>query len=463
MLKKKTTNSRVVDISIVVATNRSIDCLKEILKSIYLTSSLNIELIVVNDDPGRKVINSDFDSFFSEFNNTNDIFLDLKIINNDKNRGPGFSRNCGIKASKGLYVLFIDDDDEFDLSVLRILSDIQKKPDIICLGFEDTSNVFTNYDLQKKLPPSKIFEIQKLQQAFLDNVFLPAQIQPYLFNKVFLTKNNIQFPNAFVGEDLAFNTMAMLKAKTVFNIPGFFYKYISRPGTLKSSQGIERSIDLLSCLVDINNFKNQAGVLEKIPQKFCYEIMSFYQSLFCMRVLLASNKTENIIDQTALPAHYDIKLIRDVFNNKIPVNEIKDNIENIADDIKKICIKELLPLLHNYHKVFVFCVGSLGRAVARLVSEGCNKKVIFVDAMFDKFPTNKVDGLSIVSPEFLYNHNEEKCVIVCNPQPAIEKKIAEAITKNEISAGCENSSLIFGSQLIKGSASSFFGKCEVLF
>jgi hypothetical protein len=83
--------------------------------------------------------------------------------------------------------------------------------------------------------------------------------------------------------------------------------------------------------------------------------------------------------------------------------------------------------------------------------------------MFDKFPTKKVDGLSIVSPEDLYNLSEKKCVIVCNPQPAIEKKIAAAINKTEESSNLKNSNLIFGSQLIKESASSFFGKCEVVF
>jgi hypothetical protein len=150
-----------------------------------------------------------------------------------------------------------------------------------------------------------------------------------------------------------------------------------------------------------------------------------------MRVLLVSNKTKNIMLQPGLSSNHEVQLLKNVFDNKISVTELRNFIEKIAYDIKKICIEKLLPLLHNFQKVFVFCVGSLGRAVARLVSEGCSKDVIFVDAMFDKFPSNKVDGLLLVSPEELYSSSEEKCVIVCNPQPAIEKKIAEAIKKNE--------------------------------
>ena len=82
--------------------------------------------------------------------------------------------------------------------------------------------------------------------------------------------------------------------------------------------------------------------------------------------------------------------------------------------------------------------------------------------MFDKFPTNKVDGIGLISPMDLYSFNEKKCVIICNPQPAIEMKIANAIEINEKS-NKNKYNLIFGSQLIRESASSFFGKCEVVF
>jgi hypothetical protein len=182
-----------------------------------------------------------------------------------------------------------------------------------------------------------------------------------------------------------------------------------------------------------------------------------------MRVLLASHETENL---SLLPKKLDeneIIFFKNVFENRASILELKHMIEKIAYEIKKICIEKLFPVLKNFQKVFVFCVGSLGRAVARLVSQGCKKEVVFVDAMFDKFPNNEVDGFRIVSPQDLNNFVEEKCVIVCNPQPAIEQKIADSIKKHEQSVGIRKSDLVFGSQLIKESASSFFGKCEVVF
>ncbi len=463
MLTVQATGKGVVYLSIVVATNRPVRYLEGIFRNIRLTSPLNLEIIVVNDDPKRKISESEFVGFFPEKALNHEIILNLKIINNNHNSGPGYSRNRGLEKAKGTYLLFIDDDDELDLSILRSLLDFKDSPDIICLGFEDTSGVFTNYDLQNKLPKHKIFKIQALQQAFLENTFLPAQIQPYLFKKEFLIRNKIKFPDAYVGEDLAFNAMAMLGAKTALNIPGSFYKYISRPGTLKSSQGVDRTLDLLRCLSELNNFKNQFAIMDNTSRELCYEIIEFYQSLFCMRALLASNKTENFMSKSGFFDSGEVQIFKSVFDNKASVNDLKNLIEKIADDIKKICIDQLIPFLENFETVFVYCVGSLGRAVARLVSEGCRKEVIFVDAMFDKFSGNEVDGLRIMGPEDLFKLKKEKCVIICNPQPAIERKIEHSIKNEEFSSGLKKSKLLFGSQLIKESASSFFGKCEVVF
>ena len=54
MLKNMSTDKDVVYISIVVATNRPINFLEEILRSVFLTSPVNVEVIIVNDDPERK-------------------------------------------------------------------------------------------------------------------------------------------------------------------------------------------------------------------------------------------------------------------------------------------------------------------------------------------------------------------------------------------------------------------------
>lgn len=76
-------------------------CLNSVNNQIYR----NYELIIVDDastDTTRDIIKN-FLNCTSELNN--------KLIVNDKNSGPGYSRNKGVINSKGKYIAFLDADD----------------------------------------------------------------------------------------------------------------------------------------------------------------------------------------------------------------------------------------------------------------------------------------------------------------------------------------------------------------
>ena len=85
------------------------------------------EVIVVDDmsrDNSRKIIN--------EFNNI------IKIIQNKKNFGLSYSRNRGIKVSKGKYVLLLDSDDyisEYFLKFMGSFLDFNKNWDAVASDY----------------------------------------------------------------------------------------------------------------------------------------------------------------------------------------------------------------------------------------------------------------------------------------------------------------------------------------
>ena len=85
------------------------------------------EVIVVDDmsrDNSRKIIN--------EFNNI------IKIIQNKKNFGLSYSRNRGIKVSKGKYVLILDSDDyisEYFLKFMGSFLDFNKNWDAVASDY----------------------------------------------------------------------------------------------------------------------------------------------------------------------------------------------------------------------------------------------------------------------------------------------------------------------------------------
>lgn len=96
-------------VSIIVATYKRDEALKNALKSLTEQSYKDIEIILVDDNANfewnekvRKIVD-DFKSSFPA--------VSLNYIVNEKNCGSAKTRNIGIEASNGEYVTFLDDDD----------------------------------------------------------------------------------------------------------------------------------------------------------------------------------------------------------------------------------------------------------------------------------------------------------------------------------------------------------------
>lgn len=94
-------------VSVVITTYNRVNELKRAIKSVVQQSYKNLEIIVVDDNVDNS-ISEKVKSIVEAFN-------DKRIIlkKNEKNLGGAISRNVGIQASKGNYVAFLDDDDEY--------------------------------------------------------------------------------------------------------------------------------------------------------------------------------------------------------------------------------------------------------------------------------------------------------------------------------------------------------------
>jgi glycosyltransferase involved in cell wall biosynthesis len=109
-------------ISIVIPTKNRENQLKRLLESIIKSTFKNYEIIIVNDSQ------DDLTSIIKSYPAT-------KIFNNKNNKGLAYSRNQGALSSKGKYVLFIDDDNIIDKSMLSYLFEtVEQDSNIIAVG-----------------------------------------------------------------------------------------------------------------------------------------------------------------------------------------------------------------------------------------------------------------------------------------------------------------------------------------
>lgn len=93
-------------VSVIIPTYKRTDTLDRAIKSVKNQTYDNIEIIVVDDNANNLKVRNNVKKIVKRY-------PEIILIENKKNLGGGLSRNEGIKKSKGKYIAFLDDDDEF--------------------------------------------------------------------------------------------------------------------------------------------------------------------------------------------------------------------------------------------------------------------------------------------------------------------------------------------------------------
>ena len=125
-------------------------------------------------------------------------YFDIKYLKTNKNSGPGVGRNLGLDNSNSNYICFWDDDDEIQGNPLEYITDV----DIIS----------TRYPFAKN--------------EYCDEKIYFSPVHGMIFNRNFLKKFNIRFPNIKWGmEDPIFRTISfMLTDKIKYYNHSYYYR-----------------------------------------------------------------------------------------------------------------------------------------------------------------------------------------------------------------------------------------------
>ena len=176
-------------------------CIKSIINQTYS----NLEILIIND------CSSD---------NVEDIILKYKDLDNRiiyfknvKNEGVGYSRNIGIKESRGEYIYFLDSDDYLEKDALEVLLNTIKPNDTyscMCAGYKEVDGVRS--EVHRKIEDLEILKSPSVCMR--------------LFNKRFIIESGILFSNIKVGEDLEFVFKLLIFNNSVSYIDKPLFTYV---------------------------------------------------------------------------------------------------------------------------------------------------------------------------------------------------------------------------------------------
>lgn len=253
---------RVFDFSIIIPTHNSELTINRAISSITENKSRNkIEILIIDDGSTDNTIRI-IKQIANKYNY-------IRLLFNRDHGGPGSSRNIGIDAARGSYILFLDSDDWFDSDLLSILSTCMKsQPDIISYDFCVNDGSIIKYpakELIRNRRPEVNHSTGFEAKRYLYKEQISNYIWSYAFKTLFLKRKHIRFSEScYILEDVLFLNESLTKCDRVSYINStYLYNYyvnkksISRaPCRRFGEMGLSNYLASKNYFFDTNDYPN---------------------------------------------------------------------------------------------------------------------------------------------------------------------------------------------------------------
>lgn len=203
----------------------------------------NIELILIDDaskDNSKKII----ESYAEKYENIIPYY-------SEKNHGyPGFGRNIGLKKATSDYIMFIDNDDEYDTNICKTLYEtiINEDADVVVCG-----RLMIDYlsEIKEKIPyVNGIEEKNKIILKDDDLLYFNSHI---VLNKIFknaiIKENNLKFfENTRLDDDM-FTWDYYLHSKKLVYLPNYYgYHWNIHSDSLSHTNAENYINEIIECI-----------------------------------------------------------------------------------------------------------------------------------------------------------------------------------------------------------------------
>lgn len=399
-----------IKISIIIPVYNVEPYIARCLDSILKQALKEIEIICVDDCS----TDGSVDILDKYANNDTRIIVKKRI----ENKGPGFTRNEGLKMAHGDYIWFVDSDDYIFEESVKYLCEIVNKdvPDIILFDVQEYLNGIKE-DTNKICPSHKaytgIYSGQSAFQMLFDNKEYSSSPCNKIFRRDFLEELKIGFAEDILYEDELFTFEAFAKAKSVMISDKKCYAYCRRVKSRMTSKKtilnylsllrIERELEVIineNVEEKYKSFKNYINMIEEIANNVLIEL-----SLNDLNII------KNAYDY--VEEHEEQIIRRNTYFGK--------NINDIQ--------------LSDISKVYIYGAGKMGKIFSQLLEEKGIPVAAFIvteitDEKCREYPVYKIDDA-----QKIVNQNDIVFIMIK------DEEISEKMLGNAIELGFNRSQI----------------------
>lgn len=281
-------------VSVVIPVYNTEKYLRQCLDSLTSQTLKDIEIIVVDDGSKQECA-----ALCDELAKNDDR---IKVIHKG-NEGQGLARNCGMEASTGDYIGFVDSDDYVDSQMYEMLYTAAKRndADLVMSGMSFVGgNTFSKsgeYTEKQYFDKETVFEKETVKQVLLGVVgALPSEpddsrygvsVCKNIFKRELLRKGEVQFVSEreIISEDTIFMVDCLAKSEKVVGIPGAFYRYRRNDESFSKSYRSDRYEKIL---VFLSALEERIKVLAATSEYDLYlkRLVEGYARILCSQEIL---------------------------------------------------------------------------------------------------------------------------------------------------------------------------------
>ena len=247
------------------------NCLKTCVESILEQSFRDFEVILVNDGStdGTSAVCRQLAECDSRI-----------IVVNRENGGTSAARNTGLKAARGDYILFLDNDDFWDDS--KALSKIdecllQSQADVLLFWMKEKDERTGRVSCDTMTCNREAVMGRNASEDLLSLLHdgkLSVTVWTKVVKRALVVQNGITFPEGMRNEDTDFTAQVIRKAKSYDWLGEAFYVYRKYTGQSQTSEKINYSqlCDLKTIL--IKSINESSGMDESLMKAY-YSYLAF--------------------------------------------------------------------------------------------------------------------------------------------------------------------------------------------